>query len=146
MDTREDGFTEESVAFYENAVLDSHRFDSDQKTNNLLFYHIPLRELNDAISKYENDSSIGSGTIGEPISAQDTSVGFFDMVLELGRTKAMIYGHDHYNNAIINYMGVDFCYGTKTGIAGGHNYQLGGNLITLNSNGEYSIERMLCWG
>lgn len=146
MDTRSDGFTEESVSFYESAVLDSARFDGAQITKNLLFYHIPISEIEDAVNAYENDSSIGSGEIGEPPSRQDTSVGFFDKVLELNRTQAMIFGHDHYNNTIINYQGVDFCYGTRSGIAGGHNFKLGGNLITLNSNGEYTIERLIHWG
>ncbi|MBO5715789.1 MAG: metallophosphoesterase [Clostridia bacterium] len=146
MDTRSNGFTEESVTFYENAVLDSAKLDGTNTVQNLLFYHIPLQEMEDAVKAYENDSSIGSGKIGEAICPQGTSVGFFDKVLELGRTQAMIFGHDHYNNAIINYLGVDFCYGTKTGIAGGHNSKLGGNLITLTSDGEYTIERLLHWG
>ncbi len=143
MDSRSAGFTEESVAFYEEAIEDSVRFGDD--VENLLFYHIPLEELSDAVEAYEKDSSIGSGSIGEPLCLQSTSVGFFDKVLELGRTKAMIFGHDHYNNTIIKYLGVDFCYGTKTGIAGGHNFRLGGNLITLDSSGEYSIKRLLHW-
>ncbi len=146
MDTRSAGFTEESVVFYENAVLDSMRFDTQKTTENLLFYHIPLQEMADAVAAYESDSSIGSGKIGESLCTQDTSVGFFDKVLEFNRTKAMLFGHDHYNNTIINHMGVDFCYGTKTGIAGGHNFKLGGNLITLDSDGDYTIERLLYWG
>ncbi len=146
MDTRSAGFTEESVTFYENAVLDSAQFDGENKTQNLLFYHIPLQEMQDAVNAYNKDSSIGSGKIGEPLCLQDTSVGFFEKVLELNRTQAMIFGHDHYNNTIINYLGIDFCYGTKTGIAGGHNFKLGGNLITMNSDGEYTIERLLHWG
>lgn len=146
MDSRSAGFTEESVEFYEKAVLDSTRFDIDQPTENLLFYHIPVPELADAVSAYNSDSSIGSGSIGEPICTQDTSVNFFDKVIELGRTRAMIFGHDHCNNAIINYKGIDFCYGTKTGIAGGHNFKLGGNLFTLSSSGNYIIERLLHWG
>ena len=146
MDTRSAGFTDESVLFYENAVLDSMRFDGDNQTDNLLFYHIPVPELADAVDAYESGSATGSGKIGEPLCLQNTTVGFFDKVLDLGRTKAMIFGHDHYNNTIINYLGVDFCYGTKTGIAGGHNFKLGGNVITLQSNGEYSFERLLYIG
>ncbi|MBR2381766.1 MAG: metallophosphoesterase [Clostridia bacterium] len=146
MDTRSRGFTEESVAFYENAVADAMQLDGANTVKNLLFYHIPLQEMEDAVSAYEKDSSIGTGKIGEPICAQDTEVGFFDKVLELQRTQAMFFGHDHYNNTIINYIGVDFCYGTKTGIAGGHNFKLGGNLITMSSDGEYTIERLLHWG
>ncbi len=146
MDTRSGGFNEESVAFYENAVLDSAKFDSTNEVQNLLFYHIPLQELRDAINAYEKDPSIGSGKIGESPSLQSLSIGFFDKVLELGKTKAMIFGHDHSNNTIINYKGVDFCYGTKTGLAGGHNFKFGGNLITLTSDGNYTIKRMLRWG
>ena len=146
MDTRIAGFSEESVDFYENTVLDSARFDGESTTKNLLFYHTPLPELLDAVNTYKIDSSIGSGKLGEPPCIQGTSVNFFDKVLELNRTQAMIYGHDHYNNAIINYQGVDFCYGTKTGTASGHNFKLGGNLITLSSNGEYTIDRLLHWG
>lgn len=146
MDSRSDGFTEESVDFYENAVLDSARFDGVNTVENLLFYHIPVPELADAVAAYEKDSSIGSGEIGEPSSLQSTSVGFFDKVLELQRTKAMIFGHDHYNNTIINYCNVDFCYGTRTGLAGGHNSKLGGNLFALKSDGNYTIKRLIHFG
>ncbi len=146
MDTRSRGFTEESVVFYENAVSDATRFDGVNTVKNLLFYHIPLQEMQDAVNAYEKDSSIGSGKIGEPLCLQDNEVGFFEKVLDYGRTQAMIFGHDHFNNTIINYMGMDFCYGTKTGIAGGHNFKLGGNLITMSSDGEYTIERLLHWG
>ena len=146
MDTRSRGFTEESVVFYENAVSDATHFDGVNTVKNLLFYHIPLQEMQDAVNAYEKDSSIGSGKIGEPLCPQNNEVGFFEKVLAYGRTQAMIFGHDHFNNTIINYMGVDFCYGTKTGIAGDHNFKLGGNLITMNSDGEYTIERLLHWG
>ena len=35
----------------------------------------------------------------------------FETMLELGSTKAMFFGHDHLNNAVMDYKGIIFSYG-----------------------------------
>lgn len=131
MDTRSDGFTEESVEFYKSTVIASSERNGGKVMDNLLFYHIPLGELNEAVK------AVGDGgKIREEICNQSNEVGFFDAVLELGATKAMIYGHDHINNAKINYKGVDFNYGLKSSTSSYNGTRLvGGTLYSLTPNG-----------
>ncbi|MBQ8374310.1 MAG: metallophosphoesterase [Clostridia bacterium] len=141
MDSRIDGFTEESVAFYERVVGEKATLNGGSPLNNFLFYHIPLPEQNLAVAAYEADASIGVGKIGETPCVQSGEVNFFEKVLEWNATKAMIYGHDHVNNTIIRYRGVDFCYGTKTGPSSYEDItRMGGNVYRLRSDGTYTAE------
>lgn len=143
MDSRSRGFTDESVEFYTNAVQSSSA-DGGTVAESFLFFHIPLPETVEAIDEYMNGRADGTGDIRETICNQKTDVGFFEKVVELGSTKAMIYGHDHYNDAKTNYLGVDFNYGTKTGTSAGNMIGLvGGTVYTLNSNGEYSVQDII---
>lgn len=146
MDSRSAGFTQDSVAFYESTVTASKaRTPGGEPLDNFLFYHIPLTEENAAIQAWQSGAASGFGILREPACVQETDVGFFDKVLELNATKAMMFGHDHVNNAVIHYQGVDFCYGTKTGTTSYNDMDLlGGTLYTLNSSGAYTIEHVYC--
>ncbi len=143
MDSRSRGFTEESVEFYEDAVNASRAADGSV-IESFLFFHIPLTETLAAIDDYENGRANGTGRIRETICDQDTDVNFFGTVLALGSTKALIYGHDHFNDAKTTYYGVDFNYGTKTGVSAGNQLGLvGGTLYTLQSDGDYSVKDII---
>lgn len=143
MDSRSDGFTEESVAFYESAVRSSLA-DDGSVVDSLLFFHIPLPETYDAIAEYEDGKASGTGKIREEICSQENQVGFFEKVVELGSTKAMIYGHDHFNDAKTSYLGVEFNYGTKTGPSSSNLlWLMGGTVYTLTSDGEYTVTDVL---
>ncbi len=147
MDSRSRGFTDESVDFYEHAVKYSKNLNNNQPLNNILFYHIPLAEEIYAVAEYKNNPKIGEGKINEAVCAQENKVSFFNKVLELGVTKAMLFGHDHVNNAKIKYKDVMFCYGTKTGTSSYNKISiLGGTLYTLKSSGELSYKDIyLIW-
>ena len=139
MDSRIYGFTKDSVDYYENVISNTKNQNNGKIVNNFLFYHIPLKEMNLAINEYTNNKSIGKGEILEPVCYQETEVNFFEKVLQLNATKAMIFGHDHINNAIIKYKNIDFCYGTKTGVSSYNKISMvGGVVYNLNSNGSYS--------
>ena len=57
---------------------------------------------------------------------------YFNKALELGSTKAFIFGHDHINNLVLNYKGINLCYGLKSGRTSYYNNEmLGGNLYTI---------------
>ena len=143
MDSRSDGFTQESVNYYQSVVQSSASVNNGAIINNWLFYHIPLAELNDAVEQYKLDSGIGAGELRESVKTQQNNVGFFDKVIELGATKAMMFGHDHLNNTRIKYQGIDFCYGVKTGTSAYEEHDmLGGVVYTLSSTGQYSAQNI----
>lgn len=141
MDSKTDGFEKEHVAWYQKTARKlKHK---SELLPNFLFYHIPTVETVYAAEAYKANEALGDGEINENPDKQTTDVGFFDKVVETGSTKAIFYGHDHLNNAFLNYRGIALCYGLKTGTNSYHRTRLqGGNLITLNVNGEFSVERL----
>ena len=119
-----------------------------------LFFHIPLREV-----KYAYDEYIGAGRestddtvyieghdgeTDEIVYCSRTDEQLFETALELGSTRAMLYGHDHLNNFVLEYKGIILSYGYSmdylaySGIAG-KGYQRGCTVITSSPNGELSI-------
>ena len=142
MDSRSNGFTQQSVDFYKSTVENSKSRNGGVAINNILFYHIPVAEMQQAV-----DNGVkGIGDIREPLCVQGTNVGFFDSVVDLGVTKAMIFGHDHVNNLKVNYKGVDFCYGLKSSTSSYNRARLvGGTLYTLNSNGNYVYQDIVVY-
>lgn len=66
---------------------------------------------------------------------------FTDLMLKLGSTKNVIFGHDHVCNASINYEGIQLTYGLKLGY--GCYYEkgmMGGTTLTIASDGSAQYE------
>ncbi|MCM1363978.1 MAG: metallophosphoesterase [Faecalibacterium sp.] len=99
------------------------QMNSDEKSDikSLAFFHIPMSEQKTAWNEYvangykdTEDTKLVYGGIGE--SGQGIYCGIhedelFETMLEKGSTKGVFFGHDHYNNASINYKGIRLTYG-----------------------------------
>jgi len=60
---------------------------------------------------------------------------FFDVIKEKGSTTGMYFGHDHVNNYIVRYQGIDFGYGIKaTDRVYYQDSILGGRVITIKED------------
>lgn len=118
----------------------------------MVFFHMPLVEYKDANDLYEQGSDEVKyyyGKIGEHaidrICCSKYRSKLFDTALELGSTKAMFCGHDHYNNLSVEYKGIRLTYGysidylVMPGIEDDVE-QRGGTLIKLSKYGDYEIE------
>lgn len=118
----------------------------------MLFFHIPLQEYKEAYELYESGSDEVQyyyGEIGETMIDKICSSKYpsklFNTALELGSTKAMFCGHDHYNNLSVEYKGIRLTYGysidylAMPGIEE-DTKQRGATLITINKSGEYEIK------
>lgn len=108
------------------------------------FFHIPVPEYKTALDLAEAGSADAHFISGEkredPCIPKDNS-GFFEVFKSNGGTH-MFAGHDHGNNAIVEYQGVVMSYGTKTGDYSGHyDDKMGGTLITIND--EVSVEHII---
>lgn len=80
------------------------------------------------------------GVLHEPISAYPEDEGAFDLICELGSTKNIVCGHNHVNNWVVNYKGVRFIFGTKTGCGSYWEPEInGGTVLTINENGVVSV-------
>ena len=105
-----DYFKQDQIDWYENMVKET-------PVDSLMFYHIPLFQINDAYEKgtrvYDGPKGNGDGK-REDCCPPDVDSGFFKKITELGHTKAMFFGHDHINTFEADYQGVKFCYGIKS--------------------------------
>lgn len=122
----------------------------------MLFFHIPLTEYKDAweelaANNYENTEDVKyiTGIVGETGKAIYCGVGdddLFETVQELGSTKAIFCGHDHYNNFSVKYKGIDLVYGNSVDYLAypGINKkgsQRGCTVITTHTDGSYQIDK-----
>lgn len=112
---------------YNDAIisgLDPDEYDGLTTVKSLLFIHIPLMEVRQAVEVYLGESEempdgMGEveyirGKIGEEapyVYCSEENEEMFETILRLDSTKAMFYGHDHLNNILLKCGGVSMSYG-----------------------------------
>lgn len=123
-----------------------------ETVKSLLFIHIPLVEVHDAYWEYVNNGRQNTenatfirGNDGESDqvvygSKQDTDL--FETMVELGSTKGMFYGHDHLNNFVLEYKGIQMSYGYSIDYFAyadidNWGYQRGCQMITCHADGSF---------
>lgn len=121
-----DNIHDNQVEWYESEIkrmdAENKKISKDAETvKTQVFFHIPLVELGEAWNEFvENgfkdtedfkyiDGIIGEG--GRRVYCGFGEDGLFEKMLELGSTKAMYHGHDHYNSLTAEYKGIIFSYG-----------------------------------
>ncbi|MDR2211521.1 MAG: metallophosphoesterase [Spirochaetaceae bacterium] len=140
MDSNDDYIGRDQVEWYEWYVRGlNNAVPSGVK--NLLFFHIPLPEIEDIKREMElnnyldRDGRSAKDAFGESPLEQKRNTGLFAAVKTLGDTTHLFFGHDHENILIYDYQGVWFVYGLKTGYCGYYNSnRLGAVLITLSGD------------
>ena len=145
-----DNVQQSQVDWYEQKIKAAQAVTPDVKS--LVFLHIPLVEYRDAYYDYlengckdtENTKYV-SGIIGEKdpyVYCGMHEDNLFEKILELGSTKAVFCGHDHLNNIVLNYKGVDLTYNYSIdylayiGISKKGD-QRGCTVVTVNPDGSY---------
>ena len=120
----------------------------------MVFFHIPLQEYRTAYELYEKGSHEVTYFFGEnrekmidKVCCSNHSSKLFDKMVELGSTKAVFCGHDHYNNMSLEYKGIRLTYGMSIdylampGIA--HDTkQRGAELITLHRDSSWEVKQL----
>ena len=156
-----DNVHENQVEWYESEIIrmnkENKTIDEDAGTvSTQVFFHIPLVELEDAWNDFQKndfkdsedfkyiDGIIGEG--GRRVYAGFGEDDLFEKMLELGSTKAMYFGHDHFNNLTAEYKGITFSYGYSIdylayiGISkkGSHR---GCSIITCKPDSSFTIDK-----
>ena len=113
-----DYFQKDQIKWYEDLVdYTADTYNGGSPVNSVMFYHIPLFEINDAYEKgtviYDGRNGNGDGK-REDCCPPDENSGFFDSIKAKGSTTAMFFGHDHINTFETVYENVKFCYGIKS--------------------------------
>ncbi len=117
------------IEWYENLV-------STDSTDSVVFMHIPLRQFIDS-----------EGYVGifneDMVYAQGIDTGFFDAMVENGRSKGVFVGHDHLNDFYVIQQGIVLAYGRITGHNAYGNLERGGRVIAIDASGIMSTYVLL---
>ncbi|MCR5348460.1 MAG: metallophosphoesterase [Bacilli bacterium] len=138
-----DYFKQNQIDWYASLIDETTRDNGGTVVPSLMFYHIPLPEVNEAWAAAEKDPSlnVNGGSQGENPCNPEFNSGFFQVIKEKGSTKGMYFGHDHVNNYIVNYQGIDFGYGIKaTDRVYYQDSLLGGRVISLHDDNTMSYQ------
>ena len=74
----------------------------------MMAFHIPLQETYTA---WENREGLEwTGVKRDPVCSGAYNTGLFEVIRNRGDIKAIINGHDHINDFMVNYCGVKLCY------------------------------------
>ena len=142
-----DYFHQDQIDWYRSLVSETASNNGNVVVPSLMFYHIPLPEVNDAWKAAEADSSLiinptgSEGQKNEKSCAPEYNSGFYEVIKSMGSTHGMYFGHDHINNFVINYDGIHFGYGIKaTDRVYADDSLLGGRVITLHDDHSLTYE------
>lgn len=125
-----------------------------RKIPSLMFQHIVVPEIWDALDECEagTSGSVGHagksyklpegtiGELGETPCPPNYNNGQFDAVLERGDVMAMFFGHDHTNSFELNYKGVGLINTPGIGFNSYNGWNEGVRIITLDENDPWSFE------
>lgn len=153
-----DRIHDNQIEWYKNSVnaIDSANNDGDKIFSSYAFFHIPLQEYDAAWKEYaangykdtENVKYIDGGyhETDEKVCCSSHPENFFETILDLGSTKATFCGHDHVNNAILEYKGVQLVYGMSIDylayidpVTADMGPQRGCTVITMESDGDFDV-------
>jgi len=129
--------TNKQIGWYEWAI------NGLEETNPLIFHtslvtHVALPEMVTAIK----EGVTLDGRQGENVSLMANN-GLYDRIVDLGSTKFLFHGHDHYNNNITLYNEIYFTYVMQAGaLTYGYNTK-GGTLFKMNAEGQSSLELVI---
>ena len=120
----------------------------------LMFMHIPLREVKAAYDEFVNNEREDTdnviylrgfdGETDEVVYCSRTDEELFETVLEKGSTMGLFFGHDHLNNLVLNYKGINLSYGYSIDYLAYSDidtlgFQRGCTVITCAPNGDATI-------
>ncbi len=145
-------FNQDSVPFYTLYFLDSHaergvytaeegEYDyihesqvewvqehlSEDITNSVMFFHIPLRQM-------MNPETYNGIFNEDKVYAQGVDTGLFSVLSEAGKTVGVFVGHDHLNNFDVTIDGIMLAYGQVTGYNAYGDLPRGGRVIQIDQN------------
>lgn len=120
----------------------------------MAFFHIPLQEYRDAYNLYIDGSeevtyyfASNDEEMLDKVCCSDYPSSIFDKMVEMGSTKALFCGHDHYNNMSLEYKGIRLTYGMSIDYLAmpridKSDKQRGGTLITIYEDSSFDIEQI----
>ena len=154
-----DNIHENQIQWYKDAVLSidakNKAIDSEcPMFSSLAFFHIPLEEYGMAWNEFKENNYHDTENVkyfdGWYHESDEKSYcglypdNMFETMLELGSTKGIFCGHDHINNASLEYKGIRLTYGMSIDYLAYTDLnkkgaQRGCTVITLSPDGKLSV-------
>lgn len=150
-----DAFKPEMIEWYKS-IRDKLHDEWGEYIPSFVFQHIPVDEiynLYDEVDKkhpeavksfrlrkgryfrLKDEFAEGDARLYEPSGTPDVNTGEFEAMREKGDVFAMMFGHDHKNNFIGTYEGIDMGYGPSCGFNEyGNSVERGCRVIVFNEN------------
>ncbi|MBO5374213.1 MAG: metallophosphoesterase [Clostridia bacterium] len=140
----------DQISWYYNSSLLLESYFG-KKLNSIMAFHIPLQENYYA---WQNRNSITSwdGSLQESICASLVNSGLFNALVARGDVRAVVTGHDHKNDYMLETCGIKLCASPNVGTNTYYDVnQQGGRVFTINSSTpldvkthvQYIIERQI---
>lgn len=123
-----------------------------ENIKSLAFFHIPLKEFDDAWTEYTENGNRSSdnliyyyGQKNENVCYGAGSDNLFETMQSAGSTQGIFCGHDHVNNYSLEYNGIRLTYGMSVDYLAYKDIDKQGNyrgctLITVNPDGSFECE------
>jgi 3',5'-cyclic AMP phosphodiesterase CpdA len=104
----------DQIEWYKSEMRAIAARNGNKMPDSIMFLHIPLKEYRIAYDLACQNGTVLSGERREAECDSPYNTGMFDAILEIGSTKAVVCGHDHINDYIVEYQGVKLLYSCST--------------------------------
>jgi len=110
----------------------------------LMAFHIPLQESHTA---WMNRTALEwTGEMREPVCASAYNSGLFAAMMARGDVKAVVNGHDHINDFMVEYGGIKLCYSSSFSTNTYNNEDMhGARVFVINENDPADIETYMSY-
>lgn len=141
---------EDQVKWYADSIMNICEKEG-RVVPSMIFTHIPLQQYETAYNLYKNhDTSViyYYGEVGEKNEAicySDYPSSLFEKAVEIGSTKGIFCGHDHYNNISMEYQNIRLTYGMSIDYLAMPGIekctkQRGATTILIHQDGSFDVE------
>ena len=135
-DIKYDYIHEDQIEWYIDTSRRLEEYNNGQKVPGLMAFHIPLQETWTA---WENREGLEyTGEKRDPICSSSYNSGLFGAIRMRGDIKAIVNGHDHINDFMVNYGGVKLCYSPSFSVNTYNNEDMHGSRVFVISEADPS--------
>ncbi len=148
-----DTIHDDQIQWYKDSITDISKNGATSKVPSLAFFHIPVKEYQEAWGKLKmgklDEVTYHCGTINEINDhvgfARRKEGHFFEEMVKFGSCKGMFCGHDHLNNISMTYKGIRLTYGMAIDFLAYIKIKKkytnrGATLITIDDEAKFNVE------
>ncbi|CAH9100746.1 unnamed protein product [Cuscuta europaea] len=109
----------------------AHELNHDARVPELMFWHIPSQEYQDASAQLSLHKNCVGSMFGEKVAAQEAEMGIMELLEGRSSLMALFVGHNHGLDWCCPYKKLWLCYARHTGYGGYGNWDRGSRIIEI---------------